>query len=271
MGTTKMMMGDRPYENASDLSFYYPPEFGATRSVLNFQAAKNYKEGKAILTPTMPYSDALNVLTMALVNPKALLIGAEKPAGYGRAYEEGVIYSKLGPVSKTIGTLVMTESGMIDQVKLSKDQIPPEHIALWDAIGLGDYAINLFGAEAVDAQPGQNSYNGKIYKVSSENFNAYRTWIAILQQTGGSRPYTDWGRLVGGFPLVYGAEPKLKGAFPETLPEYIGQTTGAITVTGGARPTDIQKKVLEQQTKEMQEQRKKLQESRKIPVPKQKL
>ena len=271
MGTSKMMMGDRPYENASDLSFYYPPEFGATRTVLNFQAAKNYKEGKAILTPTMPYSDALNVLTMALVNPKALLIGAEKPAGEGRAYEEGLIYSKLGPVWKTIGTLVMTKFGMIEDVKLSKNQIPPEHIAMWDAIGLGDYAIALFGAEAVDAQPGQNSYNGKIYKVSNEDFNAYRSYIAILQQTGGSRPYTDWGRLVGGFPLVYGGEPGLKGAFPETLPEYIGQTTGAITVTGGARPTDIQKKVLEQQTKEMQEQRKKLQESRKIPVPKQKL
>ena len=252
---------------SEDISFYYPPEWGVSRAVFSVTPAKNYKEGKAILAPNMPYSDGLNVIGGVLVDPVGAIIGPEKAAGMGRAFDEGIIARQLGPVWEMAGNMLFTPNAL-NNVKVTKNRIPPEHMALYYVAGLDKLVTSTFNVRVEKAQQGENALEGNVFVMDSADFERYKVLVAATQTTGVSRPMSDWGKVFGGAGVMIGRNPRLTGSYPENLAEFVGNTTGAITVTGAGRPTDVQEKVLEAQILQMQKKQKEIEEKQVIKKPK---
>jgi len=241
-------------QNARDLSFFYPPEFGTGRAIWSMTAAARAKDGEAILLPQMPYIDGLNLFSLLLADPVGAMIGPELVGQQGRRdYQKGALTQKLG-----VGTMVagqaMFSNVKVEQlleVKLVKNRIPPEHVALMNATFLGTAYLSWFEAKVEDAAPGENNYGGKVFVLTDENFDAYKRWIISLQAVGANRPLTDWGKAVGGIP---GMDDKvLGGTYADTPLKKLGTFTGAITAQGAGIPELQLRKGLEAQTAEMKD------------------
>ena len=250
-----------------DVSFYYPPDWGVSRAVFSVTPAKKYKEGKAILSPNMPYSDGLNVIGGFLVDPAGAIIGPQKAAGMGRAFEEGLFARQLGPIWEMAGNMIFTPNAL-SNVKLTKNRIPPEHMSLYYVGGIDQYVTSTFNVRVEDAKPGENALDGKVFVMDAEDFERYKVLVAATQATGVSRPMSDWGKAFGGAGVMIGRNPRLTGSYPENLLEFLANTTGALTITGAGRPSDVQVKVLEAQQLQMQKIQKELEEKRVIQKPK---
>jgi len=262
---TELMIGD---QNAENLSFYYPQDYGVSRTVLKLDAAARYRDGKIILLPGLPHSDGLNLLASVLLNPAGFLFGPTVAGTGERVYDEGFISSRLGPISQTIGPLLFTPNALT-QVKLAKNRIPPEHMAVYKMMPLTHTLVTeLFDVKVQDAKPGEASLNGKVYAIDEMNFQKYKTMMLALQGGGLTRALGDWGKMIGGAPLVVGKDSMLVGTYPESLKEYLPTTVGLTTVTGAGVPEDVQRRAIEASIMQMQNRQKELEKKRVPQTPK---
>ena len=262
---TELMIGD---QNAENLSFYYPQDYGVSRTVLKLDAAARYRDGKMILLPGLPHSDGVNLLASLLLNPAGFLFGPTVAGTGDRVYDEGFITSRLGPISSTIGPLFFTPNALT-QVKLTKNRIPPEHMALFKMTPLTHTLVSeLFDVKVQDAKPGEASLNGKVYAIDELNFQKYKTMVLALQGGGLTRAMGDWGKMIGGAPLLAGKDSMLVGTYPETLIEYLPTTVGATTITGAGVPEDAQRRAIEASIMQMQKRQKELEKKRVPQTPK---
>lgn len=249
--TSDIRIGD---QKARDLSFFYPPEFGTGRAVWSMTAAARAKEGEAILLPQMPYNDGLNLFSLLLSDPVGAMIGP-KMVGEGdrRDFQKGALTQKAGVGTMAAGQAIFSNVKVeqLLEIKLPKNRIPPEHVAFMNSLFLGTAYLDWFGAKVEDAAPGENNYGGKVFVLTDENFDDYKTWIIKLQAVGAARPLTDWGKAVGGLP---GMDDKvLSGTYADTTGNKILSSIGAITVQGAGIPELQMRKGLTKQTQEMRE------------------
>ncbi len=242
---SKILVGD---QNARDLSFYFPPEFGVARIMASIEPGVGKKEGRSVALPMMPHADALNIAGMALTNPVAWLAGPT-PEGGDRVATEGFVAKRLGPLTKVAGALLFTDSSVGDllEVKLPKNRIPAEHIAFYE-VALPDSAVaalyDTFGIIEQDAVPGEeNALRGKAFHVTDDGFARYKLFINALQTTGMNRTLTDYGKLFGGLDLA--------GAYPRTTWEQLASVTGAATYSGAVADEVLRRRALEARTGEL--------------------
>jgi len=231
---SKILVGD---QNARDLSFYFPQEFGVARIVLDVEPGLAKKEGRSVALPMMPHADALNIAGMALTDPVAL-IGGPTPEGGYRAFAEGALAKRLGPLTKAGAALVASDIPMSDllEVKLTKNRIPPEHAAIYEMLPapVTESLFRLFGVTRQDAAPGEeSSLYGKSYHTTDDGFAMYVAFLNGLQATGMSRTLTDYGKMIGGMDL--------SGPYARTPGEYAASALGAATY-GGATAEDIKRR-----------------------------
>ena len=239
---SKIMVGD---QNARDLSFYFPPEFGVGRIVAKLEPAVGKKEGMSVALPMMPHADALNIAGMALTDPVGWMLGPT-PEGRDRAFTEGFVAKRLGPLTKVAGAMLFSDAPVNDllEVKLTKNRIPPEHMAFYQA-ALPDAAVaslyDTFGITEQDAVAGEeNALNGKTYRTTDSGFENYKLFINALQTTGMNRTLTDYGKMMGGLDLT--------GAYPKTTWGQLSSATGAATFTGAVADEVLRRKAIEART-----------------------
>lgn len=221
-------------QNARDLSFYYPPEFGVARGIVKLDTAAKSKEGEAIMLPMMPYADGLNIFAGMLSDPVGTIIGPEMVGEKGRrAWEKGLIASKVGTGTKYAGQAFFSDVKLdqLLEVKLTKNRLPPEHVAFFESLGVGTQFLTTFNAEVKTAEPGENSYRGKVYVISDAETEHYREWLIKFQATGVSRPIGELGKIIGTL-----GNDQLKGAYADTTLKQWLSAIGAIAVTGSGIP-----------------------------------
>ena len=247
-GLSDISIGD---QNARDLSFYYPPEFGVARGIVKLDAASRSKEGEAILLPMMPYADGLNIFAGMLADPVGTIIGPEMVGAKGRrAWEQGIIASKVGTFTKLAGQAVFSDVKVDEllEVKVARNRIPPEHVAFFDGLGLSAQFLSTFNAQVKDATESENSYGGKVFVLSDSDFETYKAFLIGAQATGSGRPLTEWGKISG----VVGNE-QLKGTYADTTLKKWLSGVGAITITGAAIPELQMRKGIRSQQEEIKD------------------
>lgn len=251
---SKIMVGD---QNAEELSYYYGPDFGMNRIVVDLKPKASAKEGAAVMLPLMPHADALTIAAGLFTDVGAWL-GGPTPIGKDRNFAEGAIVKRLGPKLRSTGAFFFSGLPVEDllEVKLTKNRILPEHVAVLMEVNqaAGTTFLEFFNAKAVDAKPNENAYMGKAYEVSDEDFERYKKWLNASQVLGTSRIWQDYGKLLGGLSLT--------GAYPTTAAEVAAQTFGAATYTGAAVDEFTQRRAMEARTAEMEEEARTLKERR---------
>lgn len=244
---TRIMVGDDRYD---EIGFYFPPEFGMTRVVAKLQPAAEKKQGTAVALPMMPHSDALNIAAGLLTDPIATLIGPVPVGRQDRAFESGLITARLGPLTRVAGALAFNDVTLDDilEVKMTKNRIPPEHVALLMEANptVGTAFLDMFEAKAVEPRRGENSYKGKAFETTDEGFERYKMFITAAQTTGTNRFFTDYGKIVGG--------QDLQGAYPKTNLQQFASATGAATFSAAVIDEYTQRKAQEARTQEMKEE-----------------
>ncbi len=245
--TSRIMIGDDRYD---ELGFYYPPEFGMTRIVAKLQPAAERKQGVSVSLPMMPHADALNIAVGLLTNPIATLVGPVPVGSQDRAFETGLLTARLGPLTRVAGSLAFNDVTLEDilEVKLSKNRIPAEHVALLMEANptVGTAFLDMFEAKAIDPQRGENSYKGKAFETTDEGFERYKMFITAAQTTGANRFFTDYGKIVGG--------QDLQGAYPKTNLQQFASATGAATFGAAVIDEYTQRKAQEARAQEMKEE-----------------
>ena len=253
---SKIMVGD---QNARDLSFYFPSEWGVARILKEMEPGVGKKEGRAVALPMMPHADALNIFGTILTNPMAFLAGSmteeeefrEKFKGEGeRRYGEGFVASKLRPLTAVAGAYTYSPRSITDplDVKLTKNRIPPEHMAIIEALPdalrlpLEKKIFDIFDIERKPAAPGEeNSLNGEVFVTSEEGFQDYKLFSNFLELTGTRRTLTDYGKIVGG--------EDLQGTYPKTGGERALSAIGAATYMGATAEEITRRRALESRAK----------------------
>jgi hypothetical protein len=256
---SRMAIGD---QNARDLAFYYPPDWGIGRVVLSLSPEPTYSEGSATLTPAIPQADGLNLLSQLFISPLSLLLGPPK-AGQdgGRAYDQGLVFQRLGPISKIVGNQIFTGNGF-ENVPLKKNRIPVEHLALALELPLGERTLSsVFPSyKLISAEQGEKSLSfpgmqpNMVAYIDDADTDKYRKFMASLQTTGLSRPIMDWSRIIN--------SGILNGPYPKSWSSWLAQTGGLITVTGAAMPETVEKRIIEAQTREVEQKVKALKSER---------
>jgi hypothetical protein len=244
---SEVAIGD---QNARDLSFYYPPEFGVARGIVKLDTASRSKEGEAILLPMMPYADGLNIFAGMLSDPIGTAIGPELVGAEGRrAWEQGILASKVGTFTQLAGQAFFSDVKLeqLLEIKMSKNRIPPEHVAFFDRLGVSTQFLTTFGAQVKDAPEGENSYKGKVFVLSDADFETYKAFLIGLQSAGVSRPMTEWGKISGTL-----GNDQLKGTYADTTLKQWLSAGGAITVQGAGIPELQMRKGIGAQQKEIE-------------------
>lgn len=244
---TRIMVGEDRYD---EMGFYFPPEFGMTRVVAKLQPAAERKQGTAVALPMMPHADALNIAAGLLTDPIGVLIGPMPVGSQDRANETGLVTARLGPLVRVAGALAFNEVALADilEVKMTKNRIPPEHVALLMEANptVGTAFLDMFEAKAVEPRRGENSYKGKAFETTDEGFERYKMFITAAQTTGTNRFFTDYGKIVGG--------QDLQGAYPKTNLQQFASATGAATFSAAVIDEYTQRKAQEARTQEMKEE-----------------
>jgi len=199
---TEWAIGD---QKAGELSFYYPPGFGTQRG--GFVG----EDGSLVALPMMPYQDGLNWTTLFLIDPYGALFGpkgaGQAPGGYGpagRQFEQGLIRSKLGPISVLAGLQFFTPD-TLGSVKTKKNQLAKEHVAFFKAMGPTSERMFLatFDAKVREAKQGEDptyeDESGKwVVETTDDGFELYKKVLLVLQSTGAQRPFRDYTRMFMG-------------------------------------------------------------------------
>jgi hypothetical protein len=238
-------------QNARDLSFYYPPDFGVARGIVKLDTAAKSKEGQAILLPMMPYADGLNIMAGMLADPLGTIIGPEMVGASGRrAWEQGIIAQKVGTGTKLAGQAIFSDVKMeqLLEVKVSKNRIPAEHVAFFDSLGMGTQFLSMFNAEVKPSVSGENSYGGNVFVISDADTEKYRLFLIGAQSTGSNRPLTEWGKIFGSF-----GNEQLRGAYADTTLKKWLAGVGAVTVMGAGIPELQLRKGIRSQQEEMKD------------------
>jgi hypothetical protein len=112
--------------------------------------------------------------------------------------------------------------GLLD-IKLTKNRIPPEHVALWDAAGIKVVMLDLFSAKTAPYKEGsgENAYMGETYVLTDAQFTAYKQWMIAANAVGTVRAWNDWSKIVGGAELT--------GAYPRTSLDRLKSAVGLST------------------------------------------
>lgn len=236
---TRIMIGDQNY---NDLSFYAAPEAGTSRIVTRYDTGSSKKAGSSVMLPMMPDADALNIAGALFTDPLSF-IGGPTAEGRDRVFTEGVIGKRLGPATKLAGAVLFSDTPMDDllEIKLTKNRIAPEHVALLMQTNqaAGTAFLNYFNAQIVDAEATENAFQGKAFVVSDEDFARYKVWINAAQISGASRIAGDYGKLLGGTALT--------GAYAKTPAEVVWGAIGG-TYGGAEMPEAVQRKAIESRT-----------------------
>jgi hypothetical protein len=219
---SRIMVGDERYQ---DLSFYFSPDTATARMISVLEPAVKGKEGLIVQHPVLPHADALKIGGALLTDPVAFLIGPVSLDKKERAFTEGFIASKLGVLTKVLTQLVGSDvplDGLLD-IKLTKNRIPPEHVALWDAAGIKVVMLDLFSAKTAPYKEGsgENAYMGETYVLTDAQFTAYKQWMIAANAVGTVRAWNDWSKIVGGAELT--------GAYPRTSLDRLKSAVGLST------------------------------------------
>ena len=246
---TKMAVGE---EQWNEMRWYTPYDAGVSRIVLDLEA-KAGREGQITMMPNMPYSDLVYLAAGLMTTPVGLMVGAADPVKGERDFGAGYIFSKLRPEYQT-SIAALSGQGVLYDVKLKKNRIPVEHIALMDAAYLKDAWTTNFNAKVRPAEGGEEAYNGEVYELSSEDFERYREYMKAFQLLGTKRFVDDWGKYAGSFD-IFGAEGLSTGERATFTPT---EGTGVTGRFGTGLPLETQTRALEQDKQETEARRKEL-------------
>jgi hypothetical protein len=203
---------------------------------------------------------------MLLSDPVGAAIGP-KMVGEGdrRDFQKGALTQKAGVGTMIAGQAIFSNVKVeqLLEIKLPKNRIPPEHVAAMSAVYLDTAYLSMFNAKVENAAPGENSYGGKVFVLTDDDFDDYKAWIISLQAVGAVRPLVDMGKAVGGSPgfdisQAVGGKPApggavLSGTYANTPEQKLLTNVGAFTVQGAGIPELQQRKGLTKQTQEMRE------------------
>lgn len=216
---SRILIGDQNFE---DLSFYFPQDAATGRMVSALEPAEKAKDGVFVQYPMLPHADALKIGAAVITDPVAFMIGPVPIGEDGRrAYSESFIAARLGPLIKAGGALWFSDrpAENLLEIKMKKNRIAPEHVAMWDAIGLKDRMLGYFNAKLVPVEGNaENAYQGNSFQLSEEDYARYLFWLSVAQTTGTIRSWNDWSKIVGGAELT--------GAYPKTGWEQLQSATG---------------------------------------------
>jgi hypothetical protein len=198
---TKIAVGD---EDWRDLTFYSPTDntvaAGIAGTVID-QRKKSGRESSHTVLPSMPFYDAAYLTTALLYQPIDLLAGPADPATGERSYGEGYVVGKLTPLTRTALNLLVGEAVDAD-VKMAKNRLSPEHVAMADKFGLLTTLAEFYGAKARPAVAGEKAYGGIVYDLTGEQFDVYKKAVKFgLANTGGQRFVSDWSKVLAGYEL----------------------------------------------------------------------
>lgn len=193
---SKIQVGDSSW---NDLRFYTPNDAGVSRMVMKLAPQAN-KEGQILLTPNMPYYDAVYMLSGLFSAPVDFLSGATNPATDMPEYGAGYIFSKLTP-SLQLAMSKVVNADMLYDMKMKPGVAPVAHIALADNFGLLPYLTKLFNMKVRPEEPGEEGYGGMVYTMSDEDFEAYQTWLKGVKLAGYQRGIDDFGKVAASLDL----------------------------------------------------------------------
>jgi hypothetical protein len=186
---SKLQVGE---EKWNELRFYTPYDAGVSRMVLGF-APQAGREGSITLFPNLSWYDAVYITSGLLTTPMNLLMGAADPVTGKREYGSGYIYQKLSPSAQA---LISIPSGadMLADVRMTKDQLPVQHAALFDELGQLDSITKMFNLKKIPAEGGQTGWNGYVYTMKPEDFESYKVYIKAAKVVGAQRPIDDFAK-----------------------------------------------------------------------------
>ena len=193
---SKIQVGDSSW---NDLRFYTPYDAGVSRMVMKLAPQAN-KEGQILLTPNMPYYDAVYMLSGLFSAPVDFLSGGTNPATDLPEYGAGYIFSKATP-SLQFAMSQVVNADMLYDMKMTPGVAPVAHIALADNFGLLPYLTKLFNMKVRPEEPGEEGYGGMVYTMSDEDFEAYRTWLKGVKLAGYQRGLDDFGKVAASLDL----------------------------------------------------------------------
>lgn len=246
-------------KTSSQLSFYAPYDAGVSAVALKY-APKPDREGTMTTLPNMPWADA-SILMVGLAyefqntafGQKDLVTGERD---FGTSFE----YEKLNPLLK-LATRARSSQPLMEKLYIKKNQMLPTHVALAAQIedasdgGVPTFKtlMSHFNVKIRDALPGEenDSYGGKIYEMSPEDFERYKLTLASpLKMSGLEREVTEWPKFIS--MLMYGPEAGLAGKNESDLSTVIGLTSKY----GVETPLAKQTKAIETSTQMIEAQQK---------------
>jgi hypothetical protein len=240
---TKMAVGE---EKWNEMRWYTPYDAGIGRIVLDLES-KAGREGQITMMPNMPYYDFVYLTAGLMTTPVGLMLGAADPVKGRREFGAGYIYSKLRPEYQTAIATLAGEDALYD-VKLKKNRIPVEHIAIMDSAGLKDGWTTKFNAKVRKAEPGEEAYDGYVYEISSDDFETYKKWMKAYQLLGARRFFDDWGKFAASIDL-FGAGGIATGNV-ERATFTPAEMAGVVTRSSAGLPLETETRALEQAAKE---------------------
>jgi len=198
---TKIAVGDKDWQ---DLTFYSPTDntvaAGIAGMVIN-QRKKSGRESSLTVLLSMPFYDAAYLTTALLYQPLDLLAGPANPATGKRNYGDSFIVGKLTPLTRT-GLNLLVGQAVDADVKMARDQLSPEHVAIADKFGLLPTLTDFYGAKARPAQPGEKAYRGVVYELTQEKFDVYKKAVKFgIVNLGLQRLVSDWAKALAGYEL----------------------------------------------------------------------
>jgi len=244
---TKMAVGE---EKWNEMRWYTPYDAGIGRVVLDLES-KAGREGHITMMPNMPYYDFVYLTAGLMTTPVGLMLGAAEPVKGRREFGAGYVFSKLRPEYQAMIATLAGEDALYD-VKLKKNRIPVEHIALMDAALMKDAWATNFNAKVRSAEPGEEAYNGVVYELSSDDFERYKAYMKAFQILGARRFFDDWGKFAASIDL-FGSGGKATGERATFTP---AEMAGIVTRSSAGLPLETETRALEQSAAETEIRRK---------------
>jgi len=196
---TKLQFGEDKW---NEMRFYTPLDAGVSRAVMQF-APKANREGELLLSPQMPYYDAVYLISGLLSTPLDMVRGVPDPVTGKRDFGSSYVFGKLDPTTQA-ALAVPTGADFAYDIKAKKGVAPVPHLALVDTVpGLLDAYVSMFNMKARPAEPGEEGYRGQVFTMSDEDFEQYTTFMQKgMKLIGASRPFTDFGKIAATLDLL---------------------------------------------------------------------
>lgn len=244
---SKLMVGEDKW---NELRWYTPYDAGVARIVLGF-APQAGREGSITLFPNLPWYDAVYITSGLLSMPTNLLMGTADPVTGKRDFGSGYIYQKLSPSAQALISAT-TGADMLADVRMTKGQLPVQHAALFDELGMLPAMTNMFNLKKIPAEPGQTAWNGYVYTMEPQDFESYQKYVKGAKLIGAQRPIDDYAKWFATWDLPFTSLDQVTGP-SETATFTFPEAAGVVLDTRAGVPAEAELRAPQLRTRQAKE------------------